>query len=78
MTVQKGQKKRMNETESIRDPLFLKPIAQTPATEHKHRFCFALSEHKVLRGCEICGKAWIARHDGVVIATWAEVSEERL
>lgn len=45
--------------------------------EHQHRFVFELSRDAALRGCESCGKTWIAPRLGHALrGSWQEVREE--
>lgn len=53
------------------------PSSQDTATEeHEHMFCFAMSKDAAMRGCETCGKAWIAPRVGHALwGSWQEVGE---
>jgi hypothetical protein len=49
----------------------------TALQEHQHRFVFELSRDAALRGCETCGKAWMAPRLGHALwGSWQEVREE--
>lgn len=50
----------------------------TAPQEHQHRFVFELSRDAALKGCETCGKTWIAPRLGHALwGSWQEVKEER-
>jgi len=53
------------------------PPQDTATQEHEHMFCFAIGEHGAIRGCELCGKAWILPRTDIFGWTtfWKEVDE---
>jgi len=69
------ERESMNTEETATMAAVRRPPQGGSALTHEHRFCFAISERKALRGCQLCGKAWIAVHDGVSMGTWQEIRE---
>ena len=49
---------------------------ETEPQEHEHKFSFKMSKDAAMRGCETCGKAWIAPRVGHALwGSWQEVGE---